>query len=160
MKKEIMRTTYSDWSPTLSRLAHGTRVITSISASNLVSSPFTSVISAFVITAENSSCQKKNRFSSSIRQSHFQNAKKKKVKLNTLKWCCKISSFNQALKMKTKEKERRSDGSVRLPELQTCQLYQQIEGQSYLKHFQRAPLTKKHKRKKNKQKKQLELCNR
>jgi hypothetical protein len=85
---------------------------------------------------------------------------KKKVKLNTLKWCCKISSFNQALKMKTKEKERRSDGSVRLPELQTCQLYQQIEGQSYLKHFQRAPLTKKHKRKKNKQKKQLELCNR
>jgi hypothetical protein len=34
---------------------HGTRVITAISVSNLVSSPRTSVTNAFVMTAENSS---------------------------------------------------------------------------------------------------------
>lgn len=47
---------YSDWSPTLSRLPHGTRVIPAISLSNLVSRPRTKVTNAFVITAENSSC--------------------------------------------------------------------------------------------------------
>lgn len=47
---------YSDWSPTLSSVPHGTRVIAAISASNFVSKPCTRVINAFVITAENSSC--------------------------------------------------------------------------------------------------------
>ena len=47
---------YSDWSPTLSRVAQGTRVMAAISASNFVSKPCTRVIRDFVITAEYSSC--------------------------------------------------------------------------------------------------------
>lgn len=47
---------YSDWSPTLSSVPHGTRVIAAISLSNFVSRPCTKVTNALVITAENSSC--------------------------------------------------------------------------------------------------------
>lgn len=48
---------YADWSPTLSSVAHGIRVIAAISASNFVSRPCTNVTNAFVMTAENSSCK-------------------------------------------------------------------------------------------------------
>ena len=50
---------YSDWSPTLSSVPHGMRVIAAISASNFVSRPCTNVTNAFVIIAENSSCTDK-----------------------------------------------------------------------------------------------------
>lgn len=139
---------YSDWSPTLSRLAHGTRVIASISASNLVSTPFTSVINAFVIAAENSSCQNPLAFQFNHywrkRQPHFQN-EKKETNSYFLKYA-ECFHLNQALKTKTKTKGKRC--SVYLPELQTCQLYQQIEDQSYSRHFQLAPLTKNIKKRK------------
>uniref|UniRef100_A0A2P2LZG1 Uncharacterized protein n=1 Tax=Rhizophora mucronata TaxID=61149 RepID=A0A2P2LZG1_RHIMU len=51
----FMPLTYTDWSPTLSSVPHGTRVIAAISASNLVSRPCTRVINASVISPENSS---------------------------------------------------------------------------------------------------------
>lgn len=57
-KKKAFNTpvrSYPDWSPTLSSVLQGTRVIAAISVSNFVSNPRTSVTNAFVMTAENSS---------------------------------------------------------------------------------------------------------
>lgn len=55
-KKETGTGPYPDWSPTLSSIPQGTRVIAAISTSNFVSTPCTNVTNAFVMTDENSSC--------------------------------------------------------------------------------------------------------